>query len=167
MAELFPEDLAAQQWANLTALLRTDPRVSAIKDVRQAEELWTEKGTPAAGVQLDDITYSPYSSTRKWMVCSFRILVACESIETTVGSNVVPPNLDDAMKQLQAIISDGVGNGISAVLRDPVNQRLSQTCNHMSLKSVKYVPSIEMGEPIRVWAYAYVSVQTHKPLTIV
>lgn len=158
---LTPEDCSAQQWATLVSILRSEMpspgRLQSLKDVRQSAQLWTAQ-VPAVGVQLLKTPCTVYGQGRLKMVSHFLIITATVSRQQVDGSNVIPANLDDAMAQLQALLSDGAGNGISAVLRDPANFLLGGYAYETMLGGTEFFYDVEPSptpDLAQIWAYGH------------
>lgn len=160
MPVLQPADLAAQQWAQLLAITQAEMlpggRLTSLQDVRKSAHLWTDK-VPAAGIQLQKVIEAPYAAQHHRVTTQFVIIVACNSVDTTVGTVLTPANLDDAMAQLQTLVSDGNGNGFAPVLRDPVNRFLNNTASQTGITNIDYQWDLKPGATPQIWAYAFIT----------
>jgi hypothetical protein len=166
MAILSPADTALAQWTYLynTILAETaaGKRLSVLKDVRKSLDLWT-KQQPAAGIQITDWQTQDYASGRRQLWVEFTIRVAVQSVG---NGDANPPNGDDAMATLWNLISDGNGNGFSEVLRDPTNRTLGGNAAEFNLIGIKPFTVLDDGNTPDVWAEAYITCRSWKPLAI-
>lgn len=171
---LSPQDQAKQQWdylvTTLTAEMQPSKRIPTCKDVRHTLSLWTEF-VPAIGVQLMDVLEQQHSTQRHIMQCNFVVQVSCQSTPTSAtAAGYAKPNLDDAMAQLQALVSDGSGNGVCAILRDPANRTLGGNAGFSRITAVHYQPDVQPGSDINnepeIWAHAFIDFQTVSQVAI-
>lgn len=170
-------DLAAQQWSAIFNLLKAEmaatKRLNAIAwncestghsgtvtllDLRKSTQPWTGIN-PVGGVSIGSITRSDYGTGRQMMTVSFNVLLAVQEI-TARGST--PPNLDDALARLQALVSDGNGKGVAAILTDPLNYTLGGTCFTSRLDAIQFADDSMLGENPDVNAYAWMTFVTQK-----
>lgn len=152
------------QWDAIVALLQAEVnpsgKLSTVKYVGRSAHLWTEN-SPAIGVQFNKATVAPYGSMRREMTSTFWIVVGVQSTDATAAANMgadTPPNLEDAMDQLQAIIADGNGNGILPTLNEAQNYSLGGYAYRMIADSVECQWEIGPGKPPAIWAYGVISV---------
>lgn len=161
--------LAEAQWTQLVSIMTADmgtgKRLPTVLDVRKSAHLWTGL-VPSVGVQLLKVTEDTYTTHTHMARCNFQIVAATQSVQTVNGSQRTPANLDDAMNQLQAIIDDGAGNGICAILRDKANTTLAGNAIIITIQSVDYSWSVQPGDQAEVMAYAIVTLETKQSVTI-
>lgn len=157
---LLPQDLAAQQWSQLITIIQNEMqvggRLATLQDLRKGWQLWTGK-IPAMGVQLTKIREEPAVSRKHLVTTTFQIIVAANSTDVINGDQKTPANLDAAMATLQTLISDGSGNGLAPVLRDPANYFLNGYAMRTSITDIDYLWDVEPGETPQIWAYASVT----------
>jgi hypothetical protein len=164
MSVLAPEDHSSLQWAWIVSTLQSEmtagKRIASIKAVEPSLSLWTDFA-PAVGVQLMDMREEGYSTSQHKLWSDFIIQVSAQSTkETALANGYSIPNLSDAMLQLKALISDGTGNGVCSILRDPANRTLGGYAAQSTIKGIHYQPEIQMGatagdEPV-IWAHAFI-----------
>jgi len=174
MAVLQPEDLTAQQWTWLVTTLRSEMatgRITACKDVRESLSLWTEY-VPAIGVQLMDVKEDQNSTARHIVLATFAIQVSTQSTQATATANGYEiANLDDAMGQLRALVSDGAGNGVAPILRDPSYRSLGGNAATSRITGIHFQPDVRPGaDPAtndpEIWAHAFIDFVTTSPVAI-
>lgn len=163
------ESLVTQQWSQLMTILSaemvTGKRLASLKDLRKSLHLWTGI-MPAAGVQPQRVSEKPDASRRHLVTTTFNVIVGTESVAQTVGNNTTPANLDDAMAQLQVLLDDGQGNGICAVLRDPLNFGLSGNAYRTAITSIEYSAELGVGENPELFAYGLITYVAEQVVSI-
>jgi hypothetical protein len=166
-----PEEHSAAQWSAIVTLLRaqmgTGKKLATLLDVRQSIDLWTGQ-QPAIGVQLMKISCDRAFTKKMHTVADFAILISVQSSQSVNGSNVVPPNLDDANARLQTLIADGAGNGVANVLRDPANHTLGGLAARVTVTGIEYSWEIGRGAAgsDQVWAHALMSVSVEDYISV-
>jgi hypothetical protein len=163
-----PEAVAQNQWNQLIAIIEsemnvgptgpgsgTNPlgRLQKLYFCHQSIDMWSGL-YPAAAVQLMEAPEFPVATHRHDIHSMFWIRLACASTPATAAAYrapfapgiPVPANLDDAMSQLKALISDGQGNGMSAVLRDRLN---------FNLKNSQFPNGLAYQTDITNWKYEW------------
>ena len=157
-----PEERSAQQWAAIIALLQAQvgagKMLPTVADVRASIDLWTGN-VPAVGVQLQSVRADQVYTKGVKSTAEFVILAATRSVPDIISpTQTTPPNLDDAMSQVQAIVNDGNGNGITQILRLRANQTLGGLCSTVLITGVDYSWEIDRGATgsDQVWAYALI-----------
>jgi hypothetical protein len=172
-SSLQPAELSAAQWSYLIAVLKaeaglgsappgTSPgtRLTGVKYIGKAYHMWTDE-TPAIGLQLKRAKLLPCASRRKWLYTQFDIIMGVNSTIATAAPN--KPNLEDAMAQLQPLVSDGQGNGLANVLLDPqyrtlgsstVNSVVQQNAQTSLTDEVEYEWEVGQGQNAQIVAYA-------------
>lgn len=141
-----PEAFAQEQWqqiiANIEAEMNVGPtgpgsgtnptgRLQQLWYCHPTIDMWTGK-YPVAAVQLMDTVERVAATHRMDVESHFIVRIAAQSTPQSAAAFraplmagvPAPANLDDAMAQLQTLISDGEGNGLSPVLRDRNNFNL-------------------------------------------
>lgn len=123
-----------------------------VADVRKGAQLWS-KLLPAIGVQADSGEDIIAGGNRHDILSQFRIILCTQSTPQTVGGESVDANLDDAMAQLQALLSDGQGNGLTAIFRDPNTYRLNDTTSGSRIKRWEFSSDVGEGATPQIFAY--------------
>ena len=170
MPNLDPADLSKAQWDYLVTLLNNEKatRLSGIQYIGKAYQLWSEV-VPSIGVQLKKFTENEYATTRHKVVTTFDIILAVKSTDASAverfGANT-PANLEDAMAILQPYVSDGSGNGLSPVLRDPQYRTLNGNAVRSQISDISYEWEIGPGEAPQIWAYALVTFMAEQIVAI-
>lgn len=174
---LSPADLSRAQWDYLVSALNSETqspgRLQGITYVGKSYQLWTQD-PPALGVQFKKFTEEPYATSRHLVKTYFDIILAVKSTDATAsvrfGANT-PANLDDAMEILQPYVSDGSGNGLSPVLRDPQYRTLGTTngqpnAARSQILDITYEWEIGPGEAPEIWAYALITFMAEQYVAI-
>jgi len=141
---LNPAELSVAQWNFLVSVLQCEAglpgavapagvspgnRLNGIKYVGRGYSLWT-KQLPSIGVQRRSIKLSPGPSQRRWVTTIFDIVIGTQSTDasaTTRNGSQQEANLEDAMAQLDPLVSDTSGNGLTNVLIDPQYRTMGQS----------------------------------------
>lgn len=176
-----PSDLTKAQWDQIVAILKSEMSTGRLKNVQWTNVAGVAQTStiavvnrslhlytgllPAIGVQLQKGQVSKYSTAERWLANEFtlQIAVQADAYSATVS---VPANGDDALTQAWAFISDGTGNGISEIFRDPLNRTLNNTCTQVFVTSVVPVLSVGEGNTPQVWADIYVTLRVDSQLSI-
>lgn len=176
MAVLDPEQLSNAQWdylvSTFTAEMAVGKRLTAVKDVRTSLSLWTEY-IPAVGVALTDSAEAQRDSKQHLLTCTFTIVAGAQSTVATAAANGYSiPNMDDAVKQVRAIVADGAGNGICSILRDPNNRTLGGNAGFSRIGRTQYQQVINPGANVatddpEIWCYAFIELITQQFVAIV
>ncbi len=106
-------------------------RLPGIWTVEQSAAL-TSGLYPAVGVQLMEVPEEEYATHRHKLTTLFRIILG----SSNVGQDDAPASLTLAMQQLSINMSDGIGNGLSEVLRSPQYRTLSDVWDRLSIKKI-------------------------------
>ena len=176
MAILNPEQASSAQWDFLVSNFKTEQangkRLTLVKAVSESLSLWTEF-IPAVGVQLMDAREEFHATGKHKLYCDFVIQCSTQSTAASASANgFAIPCLDDAMKQLRTIVSDGAGNGICSILRDPANRTLGGSAGTSQIKGIHFQPEIKPGANVNtddpeIWAHCFVDFTTLQFVTIV
>lgn len=175
MAILNPEQTSSALWDYLVTTFKsemTTGRLPTVKAVQESLSLWTEF-VPAVGVQLMDVRESDYATGTHLIYCDFVIQISSQSTAVSAAANGYQvPNLDDAMKQTRLILSDGAGNGVASILRDPKNRTLGGAAANSQIKGMHFQPEIKPGanpatDDPEIWAHCFVDFTTVAPVAII
>jgi len=175
------DELSDQQWAKIMSLLQTEMnvgptgpgsgtnpagRLQGLYDLRKSIDPWTGL-FPWCGVQLVDVSERDYASRLHLVTSTFHIVIGTKSDAKSAVTNGFPqPNLDDAMAQLQALRSDGRGNGVASVLRDKTNYGLGGLALKTWISGIKYDWEIVAGDDTEALAYCIVSYNAQQTVSI-
>lgn len=173
-----PADLSTAQWDYIRSVMQTEAAsgrlrnvqwtnaagqavTSTLGDVRRSLHLFSQQpaGTASAGVMLSSVDIARYAAGRRKMTTEFSILIAVEAVAYTDNSQQWPANGDDAIAQAYAFVSDGHGNGLSEILRDPANYTLGGNAETCIVTKVAPILSIGDGATPEIWAYLYLTLQ--------
>ena len=126
-------------------------RLQTCADLRKSIHLFTGR-LPAIGVQSLGYKSERYSTHHDLLTISFHIIVAANSMP----NGATPANMDDANANLQPLVSDGLGNGLGPILRDPVNFALAPYVAGISetwLSGLERSWEVKDGQDAQVIAY--------------
>lgn len=182
---LNPADTSKAQWDQIVAILKSEmgsgrlknvawtnaagqAQTSTLGDVRRSLHLYTQQpaGTASCGVQLSKYSVVRDASSLRKMTTEFTIQVAVQALSYAVGATTYPANGDDALAQAWAFVSDGNGNGISEILRDPNNRTLGNNAMTTILSAGVPVLSIGDGETPQIWADIYLTLIAEMQVSI-
>lgn len=174
MAILNPEQTSKAQWSWLVSTFRAEmasgKRLTLVNDVRRSLSLWTEYA-PVVGVQLMDAIETQRSTKAHILTCKFVIQISAQSTAATASANGYSiPNLDDAMAQVDTILSDGAGNGVASILRDPANRTLGGNAGNSRIIGPHYQADVQPGSDLNsnpeIWAHVFVDFETIQQVSI-
>jgi hypothetical protein len=165
MANPAYDDLESTVWTALYDVLESETNIGATgpgsgsnptgrlqtcADLRKSIHLWTQR-LPAIGVQSLGYEAARYSTQFDILTIRFHIIAAANSLP----SGAVPANMDASNATLQPLISDGSGNGVGPILRDPENFFLGTPgVIETWLSGVERSWEVESGQTPQVWSYA-------------
>ena len=131
MPDMYADELASLMWDKIHHILKSEMsvgpagpgsganpngRLQSLYFISQSIDLWSGE-LPAVGVQLQTIDCQPYSTKADIAHITFIIVAAAKSLPDASGNLA----LDDAMRRVRYLVSDGKGNGIGPILRDKEN----------------------------------------------
>ena len=128
-------------------------RLAPLVDVRKSAQLARGTG-PCCAVQLTAWQHvAPYGTRRQELDVEFKIMLGAPSIGVDGTTTARDGNLDDAMASLRAVVDDGNGNGLVAVLNDPATFALGGNAMQSRLGDAHFDWDLRAGPTQTVWAY--------------
>lgn len=165
-----PDEVSLEQWAYLTQLLSNETNVgstgpgSGTNTTGRLQKIWTVEQSihitsgmyPSIGVQLVSSREEEYSTHGHMLFTTFHIAIAAVDLGSPAGMNPTPASLTVAMANLRPNLSDGIGNGVGAILRDSVNYLLGGLAIKTGIRSTTWDWKFDAGPGSAAFAYAVV-----------
>jgi len=147
--------------ATIQAEMHVGGKLATLQDVRKSAQFATGK-QPACAVWIPKISTKPEgqgaNGRQQEVSLTFQLtLAACSTITAPVGDTPGKiANLDDALAAIEAVLDDGAGNGLVALLNQPNVFGLGGNASQSRLGDIQFYPVINEGDQQHIWAYCEV-----------